>query len=271
MSRESPPLDPEHNPVHRFAWELRDVRLHAGNRPLAQLARQMRVSHSSLSHFLNGDRLPPWELAEAFFTACNSDPEGFRDLWVEIAAAIRPGQGEGPDPNFGSLLDSVQGSFPASQLAGYWVTCFTFDRRRKCHADITQITAKSGRYVLAKNDISTPRTEGHDDAPYYHVIEAKVVSRNLIGHWKNTSGSRYLGLIHLGVPDGEQVMDGYYTSLSSDVEVGFGSWKWIRLDPGSIDGVNLAAVRLRMPSEICRLLKGHEKKGISLQDVVEVY
>jgi uncharacterized protein YegL len=84
MPRRPPPLDPDHNPVHRFAQALREVHRHAGKPSRDWLGRQINVSHATVSHILNGDRFPSWQHTEALIKACGGDPESFRDLWLQI-------------------------------------------------------------------------------------------------------------------------------------------------------------------------------------------
>ena len=40
-------------------------------------------------------------------------------------------------------------------------------------------------------------------------------------------------------------MEGHYSHLIDDVRAGVGSWKWVRLDPASLTGVDLSRVWLR--------------------------
>ena len=91
--------------------------------------------------------------------------------------------------------------------------------------------------------------------PYRNEIEAQLANRHLIGHWKNTSDTRYFGSLHLAVLPGEIVMEGYYTGYSNDIEVAIGRWKWVRLDPTSLSSVDLSGVVLREPHDLYELIK----------------
>ncbi len=154
------------------------------------------------------------------------------------------------------LLASVPHSFSADILGGLWVTCYQFDSSRgiQCHADITQLTPQSDRRVTAKNCPPDPRTQGQASS-FRNEIEAQLVNRHLIGHWKNISDTRYFGSVHLAVLPGETVMDGYYTGFSSDIQVDAMRWKWVRLDPTSLSGVDLQEVTLNDPDVIHALLE----------------
>jgi len=171
-----------------------------------------------------------------------------------------------------SLLESVPPSFSADALGGYWVTCYQFQSKRglQYHADITQLTPESGRRVTAKNYPPEPRTQGRV-SPFRNEIEAQMASRHLIGHWKNISDTRYFGSIHLAVLPGETVMEGYYTGLSSDVQVNALRWKWIRLDPVSLSGVELSQVVVKEPDVIYALLEdsADDTAPLALASVVE--
>lgn len=170
-----------------------------------------------------------------------------------------------------SLLASVPPSFKATKLGGLWVTCYEFQSGAKnlCHADIAVLTPEADGRVTVRNRIPVPRTEGHIN-PFLNEIEAELANRHLIGHWKNVSDTRYFGAIHLAVLTEESVMEGYYTCLSSDVAVGCGFWKWVRIDSATIAGVDLSKATLREPREIKRLLAAHRSSDgpLALRDVV---
>lgn len=156
-----------------------------------------------------------------------------------------------------SLLASVPHSFSAAALVGFWVTCYQFKSEKGgigCHADITQLTAESSRRVTAKNYPPDPRTQGRVSS-FRNEIEGQLVNRHLMGHWKNISDTRYFGSVHLAVLPGETVMEGYYTGLSSDIQVDAFRWKWVRLDPMSLSGVELSEVALKEPDVIYALLE----------------
>jgi hypothetical protein len=44
------------------------------------------------------------------------------------------------------------------------------------------------------------------------VIEARLVGRHLVGHWRNDSDARYFGAVQLAALPGENVLAGQYTS-----------------------------------------------------------
>lgn len=154
-----------------------------------------------------------------------------------------------------SLLESVPHSFSADILGGHWVTCYQFNAEGGLghHADITRVTSQSSRRVTAENYPPEPRTQGHVPA-FRNEIEAQLANRHLIGHWKNVSDTRYFGSIHLAVLPGEAVMEGYYTGFSNDIRVDAMRWKWVRLDPVSLSGVELPQVVLKEPDLIYALL-----------------
>jgi hypothetical protein len=171
-----------------------------------------------------------------------------------------------------SLLASVPHSFSADTLAGYWVTCYRFGSSQalECHADIAELVVESDRRVRARNYPPEPRTEGHP-LPFRNEIEAELANRHLIGHWKNLNDRRYFGSVHLAVLPGETVMEGYYTSFASDVQVGTGSWRWVRLDRESFSGVDLSNLVLREPGILNELVGKHSKFAgpLTLAEVVE--
>jgi DNA-binding transcriptional regulator YiaG len=172
----------------------------------------------------------------------------------------------------GTILDPVPHSFPADALNGRWVTSYQFAHGAtpQYHADIAHVEAESERQVRIVNHPPEPRTEGRA-APFRNEIEGRLVNRHLVGHWKNTSDARYFGSIHLAVLPGETVMEGYYTGFASDVGVSTDQWKWVRLEPGSFEGVTLSRLVLHEPAAIHELVMNHSQYGppLTLTDVGE--
>lgn len=161
-------------------------------------------------------------------------------------------------PPGSSLLETVPHSFTADTLAGTWVTCYQFSQPPKHHADLAHVAVTSERSVRITNYPPEPRTEGHM-SPFHNEIEAVLANRHLIGFWKNTNDTRYFGAIHLSVLPGETVMEGFFTNFVSDVHVSNGFWKWVRVEPGSLAGVDLSAMTLREPAELYALIEHHSQ------------
>lgn len=186
---------------------------------------------------------PPWKASELFALpkpelaeVANSDPLRSRS----------------------NLLAAVARSFSITALNGAWVTGYQFSQPAKHHVDIAHVVAASDRAIRVENFPPEPRTEGHS-VPYRHEIEAELVNRHLIGYWKNTNDARYFGALHLAVLPGEAVMEGFYTSLASDVHVGIGPWKWVKLDPVSVRDMDLSRVALQEPAKLYGLLANHSQ------------
>lgn len=156
----------------------------------------------------------------------------------------------------GGLLETVPNAFTADTLAGVWVTCYQFSQPPKHHADLAHLAVTSERWVRIVNYPPEPRTEGHM-SPFHNEIEAMLANRHLIGHWKNTNDTRYFGAIHLSVLPGETVMEGFFTNFISDVSVGTGFWRWVRLDQESLEGADLSVMTLRDPAEIYATVEAH--------------
>ena len=64
-------------------------------------------------------------------------------------------------------------------------------------------------------------------------------------------------------------MEGYYTAFSSDVRVDVMRWKWVRLDPLSLAGVELSQVMLKEPDVIYTLLEQSANAPLALTAVAE--
>ena len=165
-------------------------------------------------------------------------------LWISLAAT-----GGVPSADAG-LLDPVPHAFPASALAGPWVTAYQFGHAGTphYHADVAHVAAEGDREIRAVNHPPDPRTQGRA-SPFRNEIEARLFGRHLIGTWRNVSDTRYYGSLHLAVLPGETVMDGHYTGLASDISVSVDHWRWVRLGPG-----DLTAVRLREPAAVYELV-----------------
>ena len=155
-------------------------------------------------------------------------------------------------------------SFAADAVCGHWVTSYQFHHAgvAQHHADIACITG-SGRWVTATNHPPAPRS-GDRASPFCNRIEAQILNRHLIGHWKNTSDTRYFGAVHLAVLPGESVMEGHYTGFASDIAVSTGFWRWVRLAPESVVAADLAAVILREPSALYALVMNHPQTAAPL-------
>ncbi len=170
-----------------------------------------------------------------------------------------------------SLIESIPSSFSAGVLDGLWVTSYKFNTERGpgIHADITQVTSQSRRRVTAINYPPEPRTENYVPA-FRNEIEARLANRHLIGNWKNVSDTRYFGSIHLAVLPGENVMEGYYTALLSDIKVDTMAWRWVRLDPTSPSEVKLPQLRLKEPDVIYALLaQSTDNSPLRLSAIIE--
>lgn len=186
-----------------------------------------------------------------------------------LLAAEDVGAGNLPVPAE-AVLGPVARSFPATVLAGLWITSYDFTHagKRLCHADLAHVTGTaSGGLVAAVNHPPEPVTDGRA-VPFRNEIEARLASRHIIGHWRNTSDTRYFGSLHLAVLTGETVMDGIYTGFGSDVEVSSGRWRWVRIGVDTPDD-ELAKVVLRKPVELHELVMNHSQYDapLSLADI----
>ena len=203
---------------------------------------------------------------------CMFSPWKAADLFGPYQSDRHTLNDDAPDV-LGTVLGSVPNSFRAEALSGHWVTCYQFHHggqdNLRYHADIGYITAESERRIQAVNNPPEPRTEGRA-IPFHNQIEAELVSRHLIGHWRNTSDTRYFGSVHLAVLPGETVMDGYYTGFGSDIEVSVARWKWVRLEIG-FEGADLQGIVLREPSALYDLVMDRSQfdAPLTLADVRE--
>jgi hypothetical protein len=168
------------------------------------------------------------------------------------------------------LLAAIPPAFPAAELDGPWVTAYQFPSMGtiRHHADIAQIGAESDSLIRAANHPPEPRSEGRATA-FRNEIEAVLVGRHLVGTYMNTSDRRYYGTIQMAVHSGENVMEGYFAGVGSDVEVSTGAWKWVRLE--AEPDICLADIRLRDPVTLYELVMSRTRNDapLTLADIRE--
>ncbi|GBE67801.1 hypothetical protein MFM001_42630 [Mycobacterium sp. MFM001] len=159
-------------------------------------------------------------------------------------------------PAGAGLLASVAPSVAPAILEGLWVTGFIFDANQR-HIDLSAITVTDNG-LTARNYPPEPRAENHSSG-FRNDIEAGVFGRHVIGHWRNINDSYFYGCIHLAVLPGETVLDGYCTAFVSDTQVVAEPWRWVRVDPRSTQGVDLATVKLADPRRLYDAIAAHTR------------
>lgn len=247
----------------RHSWKP-DFKALASQR-LRQAREALGLDQPAFTTLMNGS-VTGWSLNETALTRMERGtvaPPG--DL---LLAAVAAESGTLIAPP-GALFDAVPHSFPASALNGMWVTAYEFRHGGEImhHADIAHVTADGGRRLRIVNNPPEPRTEGRTRG-FGNEIDAVLAGRHVVGQWKNTTDARYFGSVQLGVEPGENVMDGYYTGLASDVAVSVARWRWIRLYVPP--GVALSQVMLRNPVEVHAVVMNHSFDApISLDGVIE--
>ncbi|MEB3033737.1 MULTISPECIES: hypothetical protein [Mycolicibacter] len=167
----------------------------------------------------------------------------------------------------GGLLATITPTVDASVLTGLWCTAYLNEGSR--HADLTTISSNSG-VLTARNYPPTPRREGRP-VGYSNDIAFSLSGRHLIGQWRNASDSYYYGTVHLAVLPGEALLDGYYTSVVTDARVESERWRWVRVDPATVAGADMHAVKVGDPRHVYDLILNHSDYGppIELTRVVE--
>jgi hypothetical protein len=193
---------------------------------------------------------PPWRAEELFCPPVDAAMDSLRLVSPprdQIAA--RP-----------PFLDDVPPGFDAHRLTGFWVTSYQFRHGGEslCHADIAGVVPQTPRRVRITNHSPEPRTQERS-IPFRNEIDVQLVGRHLIGLWRNVNVIRYFGTVQLAVLTRETVMDGYYTNFAEELRVGASRWKWVRLDPNSLQDVDLARVSLRPPEEVFAVVMSHSE------------
>ena len=143
---------------------------------------------------------------------------------------------------------------------GYWVTCYKFFEFGKTfyHADISHVVPISDRRAIITNYTPPPRSEGHTPG-FMNIIEVELANRHLIGFWKNTNDNYFFGSLHLAILPEENMIEGCYTGFTNDMDIVSERWKWVRLDPLSIEGIDLAKSSLQEPRAVYHLIERHSR------------
>jgi hypothetical protein len=158
-----------------------------------------------------------------------------------------------PPVTNGGLLSSVAPALEPALLGGLWCTGYLFEGGLH-HVDLSTVTTTKYA-VSARNYPPEPRAERYSSG---HItdITARLYGRHLVGQWRNRSDNYYYGSVHLAVLPGETILDGHYTGVWSDTEVVSGPWRWVRVDPRSAGGIDLATVTLAEPHQIYEVIAG---------------
>ncbi|NXY97544.1 helix-turn-helix domain-containing protein [Streptomyces sp. BR123] len=109
MGRQEQPLDPGRDPLARFAYDLRELRRHAGSPPYRRLATRAHYSASTLAEAAAGRRLPGAAVLAAFVNACGGDAEEWEQRRIATHRLITA---PSPAPAL-PCLDPAPGTEPA--------------------------------------------------------------------------------------------------------------------------------------------------------------
>ncbi|MFB4271475.1 hypothetical protein [Nonomuraea sp. GTA35] len=83
-------LDPENDPLHRFAFELRQLRVKAGGPSYRQLSRRAHFSVTALSEAAGGVVVPSLAVTLAYVEACDGDRDEWEGRWHALIRALAP-------------------------------------------------------------------------------------------------------------------------------------------------------------------------------------
>lgn len=216
---------------------------------VAAARRRLGLDHAEFARLIR--EMTGWSVRPQTVAAWEDDSAPPGDVLLACMTAAPGAALEVP------LLADIPPAFDVEALAGPWVTCYQFshDGEPRHHADIARVTALPGGRITAVNHPPEPRSEGRAK-PFRNEIEATLAQRHLIGTWRNSSDTRYYGAVELAVLPGENVMQGGYSGVASDVEVSSGAWKWVRLDPGPVP---VQGITLREPGELYDLVMAHSQ------------
>ncbi|MFF3516599.1 protein kinase [Streptomyces sp. NPDC002573] len=90
VGRPEKEINPDESRLHRFAFDLRELRRQAPGAPsYRKLAARAGFSPASLSAAASADRLPSLDVTLAYVGACGGDMEAWRQRWEELAEQLR--------------------------------------------------------------------------------------------------------------------------------------------------------------------------------------
>jgi tetratricopeptide (TPR) repeat protein len=84
MGRRERPLDPEHDPLHAFADQLRQLREAAGRPTYKAMARKAGRSPTALAEAAGGTTFPTWDTVVAYVSSCGGRPDHFLATWEHL-------------------------------------------------------------------------------------------------------------------------------------------------------------------------------------------
>jgi WD40 repeat protein len=94
-------LNPDADPVQRFAFELRRLREGAGRPSYRRMASRAHFSSTTLADAAGGERLPSLEVTLAYVAACSGDPAAWEERWRAATAQLTEVGLEQPAPYVG--------------------------------------------------------------------------------------------------------------------------------------------------------------------------
>ncbi|OJZ69456.1 hypothetical protein BRW65_22890 [Mycobacterium paraffinicum] len=152
-------------------------------------------------------------------------------------------------------------------LAGVWATGYLISGGYR-HVDLSTVDVR-GAGMVSRNYPPAPRFEGHS-AGHETDVTARLFGRHLMGHFRNHNDRYFFGSLHLVMLPGETILDGYYTGFLNDAAVVAHPWRWVRVDPRTVEGVDLNAVTLGDPAVVYDALAGRNQFDgpLALSDIV---
>ncbi|TDB83607.1 hypothetical protein E1264_27760 [Actinomadura sp. KC216] len=97
MPRPERELDPQADPLHGFAHELRELRREAGEPGYRELADRTRFSASALAAAARGERLPSLQVTLAYVDACGGDRDAWKRRWEDLRRLLTEETSDAPD------------------------------------------------------------------------------------------------------------------------------------------------------------------------------
>ncbi|WP_052423154.1 helix-turn-helix domain-containing protein [Nonomuraea candida] len=94
MGRPERDLNPEKDPLHRFAAELRKLRVEAGKPSYRELAKRAHFSVTALAEAAGGAVLPSLAVTLAYVEACGGDRREWEERWHALNGLLKGAAGQ---------------------------------------------------------------------------------------------------------------------------------------------------------------------------------
>jgi Predicted nucleotide-binding protein containing TIR-like domain len=133
-----------------------------------------------------------------------------------------------------SAMRGMQPGILNSEIAGYWLSRFTFKAcRNSTLVDGVQYNLEyllpRGQSALSGHNVICSTTNGKE---YFHETRIIIIKDHILGRWFNINSQNF-GTFQLQIYNNHLAMNGSHFGNANDNSVQSGEWLWIRVDVGN--------------------------------------